>query len=122
MLDKMKAMGAMAALLKDKDKLRDAGERVKQRAEQTFADGEAGGGAVRATSNGRMELISIELSPAILPSLQDETSRDMAQGLIVEAVNASIKAAQARMQEIVQEEAGELGLGDIAGDLGKLIS
>ena len=122
MFDKMKAMGTMAALLKDKDRLRDAGERVKERAEQTFADGEAGGGAIRATCNGRMELISIELSPAILPSLQDEGSRDMAQGLIVEAVNASIKAAQARMQQVVQEEADELGLGDIAGDLGKLLT
>ena len=122
MFDKMKAMGTMAALLKDKDRLRDAGERVKERAEQTFADGEAGGGAVRATCNGRMELISIELSPSILPNLQDEASRDMAQGLIVEAVNASIKAAQARMQQVVQEEADELGLGDLAGDLGKLIT
>ncbi len=122
MFDKMKTMGAMAALLKDKDRLREAGERVRERAENTFADGEAGGGAVRATCNGRMELVSIELSPAILPGLQDESSREMAQGLIVEAVNASIKASQERMRVVVQEEADELGLGEIAGDLGKLIA
>lgn len=122
MFDKMKTMGAMAALLKDKERLRETGERVKERAGRTFAEGEAGGGAVRATCNGRMEIVSVELSPAILPGLAEAASREMAHGLITEAVNASIRAAQAMMHEIVREEAEELGLGELAGDLSKLIA
>ena len=44
MFDKLKTMGAVASLLKDKDKLREIGTRLKQRAEEVRASGEAGGG------------------------------------------------------------------------------
>lgn len=122
MFDKFRAMGALASLMKDKDSLREAGERVREHAEHVRAVGESGGGAVRVTANGRMTILDVELSPAILAGLQDQSSRAFAQDLIAQAANAAIRAAQEAMQGAIREEAERMGLGDLASDLSRLIS
>src|SRR5690349_16160820 len=79
MFDKLKAMGAVASLLKDKDKLREIGARIKQRAEETRAAGEGGGGAVRVTVNGQMRVLEVELTPALVAGMAaDERTRQLA--------------------------------------------
>ncbi len=122
MLDKFKAMGAVAALMKDKDRLREASRRVQRRAEDARVEGRAGGGAVRAICNARLRVLEVELSPALLATGGDEATRQMAQELIVQATNDAMERAQQVMQEIIREEAAELGLDDLAGDLAGLLS
>jgi len=117
MFDQFKAMGQVAALLRDKEKLREAGERVKARLEAVRAEGEAGGGAVRATVNGKMSLISLELAPALLSGGE----KPMVEGLIIEAVNKAGEAAQERARAALDEEAREMGLPELPGGIGGLL-
>ena len=123
MFDKLKAMGAMASLLKDKDKLRDAAGRIKARAAAARATGEAGGGAVRATVSGQLKVLSVELTPALASGMAVDTrTRELAGSLIAEAVNSALATAQATMKEAIDKETRELGLPDLGGQIGSLLS
>ncbi len=123
MFDKLKAMGAVASLLKDKDKLKAAGERIKDAAAATRATGEGGGGAVRVTVDGKMRVIEVELQPALVSGMAaDERTRSLAGNLIAEAANAAMAAAQAKMRIVIEKEARDLGLPDIPSELAGLLS
>lgn len=120
--DKLKAMGAVAGLLKDKEKVREIGARIRDRAEQTRASGEAGGGAVRVTVDGRMRVLEVELTPALVAGMAaDEQTRELAGNLVAEAVNAANATAQVMMKTVIEKEARELGLGDLGEQLGGLL-
>ncbi len=123
MLDKIRAMTAVASLLKDKERLREVGRRIKERAEALRATREGGGGAVRVTVNGRMAVLSVELDPALVSGMAaDERTRALAGSVIAEAVNAAQAAAQAAMRDIIAREAQELGLGDLPEELTGFLS
>jgi len=124
MFDNMKMMSALAGLMKNKDKVKEAGERVKLKMEETRVTGEAGGGAARATVTGTMRVVEVELSPAlVLGMAADDKTRGLAGSLIAEAVNDGIRQAQARMKIAVDEEAKALGfeggMPDLPGLLGR---
>lgn len=122
MFDKLKAMGAMASLLKDKDKLRAAGDRIKAAAQATRATGEGGAGAVRVTVDGKMKVITVELQPALVSGMAaDERTRDLAGSLIAEACNNAMASAQAKMQVVIEKEAQALGLPGLGGELAGLL-
>lgn len=115
MFDKFKAMGALAGLMKNQEKLREAGQRVKERMANTRCTGQAGSGAARAVVTGRMEVVEIELSPALAAGMAaDEKTRQLAGSLIAEAVNDALKQAQYKLGEAIRLESAALGLGDVA--------
>jgi DNA-binding protein YbaB len=110
MFDNMKTMAALAGLLKNKDKLKAAGERIKSKAEALRITADAGSGAARATVNGAMKVLSVELSPAlVLGMAAEDKTRTLAAALIADAVNEALKQAQGRMKEAIDIEAKELG-------------
>lgn len=114
MLDQFKAMGALAGLMKNQDRLRQAGEDLKDRLEEIHAQGEAGGGAVRVTASCHMKIISVQLSPAATAAA-DEESRSLLQSLIIEASNEALFRARALAQAEVTRMAQEMGLPDLPG-------
>jgi len=119
-LDKFKAMGALAGLMKNQEKLREAGQRVKERMASTRCTGQAGSGAARAVVTGKMEVIEIELSPALAAGMAaDEKTRLLAGSLIAEAINDALKQAQLKLGEALKAESDALGLGDL-GDVSAL--
>jgi DNA-binding protein YbaB len=123
MFDKLKTMQALGSLMKNKEQLAEAGERIKSKMESMRVDGEAGGGACRAVVNGKMKLLDLTLDPALLAGMAvDEKTRDLATALVKDAINDATKNAQDRVQEMIAREADELGLGDIAPQLGGLLS
>lgn len=106
-----KTMGAIAGLLKNRDKIEAAAQRIKEQLVATEVTGEAAGGAVRAVVGGDLKVRSINLEPAVTQGLgADDASRQMAQSLIIEAVNDGMTKAQHAARDIVQREATELGL------------
>jgi DNA-binding protein YbaB len=121
MLDQFKAMGALAGLMKDKDRLREISERVRTRLEETRVEGRAGGGAVRVEVSGVGEVLGVHVEPAIGAGFADAESRDAAQLLIAEAVNDGLTKAKQAAQSIVESEAEELGLGDMLPKLRGLL-
>ena len=127
MFDSFKSMGAVANLLKNKDQIAAAGQRVQERMETLRVTGEAGGGAVRATITGKMRVESIHIEPATAQGFAaDEESRLMAQALITHAVNDGLIKAQEAMQSTIAAEADALGVPELAdklqGGLGGLLT
>lgn len=122
MLDNLKAMQALAGLMKNKDKLTEAGERIKARTETMRVTGQAGGGACRATVTGRLELVDLVLDPALLAGMSiDEKTRDLATSLIRDAVNEANRLAQEQIKQMISKEADALGLSGMADQLTGLI-
>src|SRR5436190_3371533 len=110
MFDNMKMMAALAGVMKNKDKLRAAGERVKGKAEGLRITADAGSGAARATVNGAMRVLSVELSPALVMGMAaEDKTRNLAASLIADAVNEALRQAQGQMKAAIDEEARELG-------------
>jgi len=118
MFNQMKAMGAVAGLLKNKEKLKEKAEEVKLKLETTRVFGESGGGAVRVTCTCRLVIERIEIAPALA------SSGDTAQleQLVEQGVNEALENAQEQAKSIIAQAAEEMGLGDIigSGDLGNL--
>ena len=121
MLDKLKMMGALANLMKDQDKLKEAGARIRERAGTIVVTGRAGGGAAVARVSGQLKVMSVELSPALVGGMAaDDRTRELAASLIAEAVNDGLKQAQERLKELLDAEAKELGLPELPGLSGLL--
>jgi DNA-binding protein YbaB len=120
--DKLKAVGQLAGLLNNKDKVQGAAERVKARLGELRTEGQAGQGAVRVVASGAMRITSLELAPGLVAGMAaDDRTRALAGSLIAEAVNDALAKAQAQLQATIAKEAKELGLGDMLGDLGGLV-
>ncbi|MFM9995904.1 MAG: YbaB/EbfC family nucleoid-associated protein [Phycisphaerales bacterium] len=126
MFDKLRAVTAIAGLMKDKDRLREAGVRLKAKATALRAPGESGSGAVRVVADGKFRLVSVEIAPALLAGMaDDERTRALGGSLIVEAATAALALAQDHMQAELRREASALGLDDLPidlSDLGGLLS
>ena len=123
MFDKLKTMQALGSLMKNKEQLTEAGERIKAKIEAMRIEGEAGGGACRAVVNGKMKLLDLTLDPALLAGMAvDEKTRDLATALIKDAINDATEKAQQQVQSLIAREAEELGLGDIGSQLGGFLN
>jgi len=123
MFDKLKTMQALGSLMKNKEQLAEAGERIKAKIEAMRVEGEAGGGACRAMVNGKMKLLDLTLDPALLAGMAvDEKTRDLATALIKDAINDATEKAQQQVQALISREAEELGLGDIGSQLGGFLN
>lgn len=120
MLDSLKMAGALAGLMKNKEGLKAAGERIKARLAEIRADGGSGGGAVRATVSGDMKVVSVSVEPAALAGMSDPASRAMVQSLIAEAVNNAMDVAKGMAQREIAREAELLGLPSMPGIEGLL--
>lgn len=122
MFDKFKQMGALASLFQNKDKLKEAGERIKDKAQEIRAVGEGGSGAVRVTVDGRMKVLTVEMTPALTAGMAaDDATRALAGSLIADAVNAAQALAQEQMRTIIEREAEEMGLGEFGSEIGKFL-
>lgn len=117
MFDSLKAAGALAGLMKNKEALKAAGERIRVRLSELRAGGGSGGGAVRATVTGDMKIVSVTLEPAVCAGLAsgDAAQREMVQSLIAEAVNNAMDIAKAMAQREIAKEAEALGLPNMPG-------
>ena len=71
----------------------------------------AGGGAVKATMTGGMEIVSIEIDPEVLDAEDVEMLQDMVLAAVNEAINSS--------QELANKKLGGVtgGLGDLGLNL-----
>ncbi len=123
MFDQMKSMGAIAGLLKNKEKLAEAGARVRRKLDDNPAIGEAGGGAVRVTVGGEMKVSRVEIAPAVIAGMTTGAAAVVQiEDLIAEATNDALKRAQERLREAIDREAKDLGIEGLGDQLGGLLS
>lgn len=123
MFEQMKAMGAIAGLLKNKDQLAEAAARVKRTLDDRPAVGEAGGGAVRVTVGAEMKVGRVEIAPAVVAGMTSGAAAlQQIEGLIADAANDALKRAQERVKEAIDREARELGIDGLGDHLAGLLS
>jgi len=68
-------------------------QQVQEQAQQAEFEGKAGGGMVKAICNGKMEVLSMNISEE---AMED---RELLEDLIIAAVNDGMRQAQSNMQE-----------------------
>ena len=73
----------------------------------------AGGGAVKATMTGGMELVSIEINPEVVDPEDVEMLQDMVQAAVNEAIRSAQELAASKMNAAAGGLAGPGGLGGL---------
>lgn len=119
MFDQMKAMGALAGLLKDKEKMQRIAEEFQEKLERISVIGTSGGGAVRVTVSGKMRVTEVFLDPSLVAGMarggEGDGGREMAESLVREATNEALLLAQQRVKEEAQRISEDLGVPEIPG-------
>lgn len=101
-----KQIGQLSGLLSALPRMKEEMEKMQQRLGQLVVEGEAGGGMVKATANGRLEITSLTLADELLT----EKDREFTEDLIRSAVNAALDKARLAVGEETQKLAGGLNL------------
>ncbi|HTR60479.1 MAG TPA: YbaB/EbfC family nucleoid-associated protein [Candidatus Binataceae bacterium] len=89
------------ALMKKAQELQEKLKSVQEQAAAQVVSADAGGGMVRVSVDGSMQVRRIEIDPALIAS----NDKAMLEDLIVVAINLGLK----RAQEMVAQEMGKLG-------------
>ena len=77
---------------------------VQKQLEKITAEGDAGGGMVKATVSAKQKVLSVTIDPEILDDIE------MVQDLVVAAVNSALeKAAEKAREELSRAAGGMLG-------------
>lgn len=125
MFDNLKGMAGLAGIMKDLPKIKAKMEEVKQRLAELTVDAETGGGAVRATANGQLRIVSLHIDQALFAGIADTANPDdrvIAEELITGAVNTALEKARELAEQEMSSAAGDLGLPLPPGGLSGLIS
>lgn len=95
---------SMMTKLPSIDKIKEETERMQQRLGEITAEGDAGAGMVKVRVNGRMEVLSCQISNEALGD------KEMLEDLIAAAVNQAITRARLQTAEETGKLASNLGL------------
>lgn len=107
----------MAGMLKQVQEMGKKMEEVQRELGKKFVSADSGGGMVKATANGKHELVKIEIEKDLL----NPDEQEMLQDLIVAAVNKALaESAKMAQEEIAKATSGMLSGGglDLLKDLG----
>ncbi len=74
--------------------------RAEQELQQLKVEGSAGGGAVRATVTGKLDLLSIEISPEVVDPEDVEMLQDLVTAAVGDALGKARKAGEERMARV----------------------
>ena len=75
---------------------------VQKQLEKITAEGEAGGGMVRATVSGKQKVLSVKIDPEILGDIE------MVEDLVVAAVNTALENAAEKARQELSKAAGSM--------------
>jgi len=91
-------------IVKQAQELQERLAKVQEEAAVRTVEASAGGGMVKATVNGRLEVVRLHIEPSVLQSGDTQ----MLEDLIIAAVNQGIRAAQQQMAEEMSKLTGGL--------------
>jgi DNA-binding YbaB/EbfC family protein len=107
--------GNLSDLLRNAGKIREGIQKAAESLGQVQAEGSAGGGAVTARVNGRLEVLAIHIDPKLVADGDVELLED----LVALAVNQGLTKARQAAAQSLQDAAGGLplppGLGNLFG-------
>lgn len=90
-------LGNLADLMRNAGKIREQMEQAAEQLGTVQVEGSAGGGAVKATVNGRMELISVRIDPKLTTDGDVELLEDLVTGAVNQAMNRAREEAAKTM-------------------------
>jgi len=83
--------------------------RVKEGLAGMTVTGEAGGGMVTCTANGKGDVMAIEIDPSLMEA-SDPAARKLLQDMVVGATNVALERARELAERELAKVAGGLGL------------
>jgi DNA-binding YbaB/EbfC family protein len=99
-----KEPGGLDSIMKQAQQLQERLGRIQDEAAARTVEGRAGGGMVTAVVSGRLEVVRMQIDPAVVQGGDIE----MLQDLGVAAVNQGLRAAQAMMADEMKKLTGGL--------------
>jgi DNA-binding YbaB/EbfC family protein len=106
MFDKLKDIGKLAHLATRAQQLQQQMKSMQEQLSSERITGDAGGGRVTATVNGRLELIAVRIDPERI----DITNIELLQELITAAVRSAQYQATAIVQQKMEQVAADAGI------------
>ena len=102
----MSKVPGLGDLFKQAQDLQEGLQRVQEAAAARTVEATSGGGMVRATVNGRLEVVALHIEPGALEGGDVE----MLQDLVIAAVNQALRSAQQQMADEMSKLTGGLKL------------
>lgn len=99
-------MAGLGDLMKQAQRLKAEMDRIQAEAATKTVEGSAGGGMVTTVANGKGELLSVKIDPAVMR----EEDLEMLQDLITAAANDALRKARELLAQEVSRLTGGLGL------------
>ena len=107
MFDALKNLGSLPGIMAKAREMQDKMKGMQEELARKTVSADAGGGAINATCNGRLELVRLKIEKDRLP---DPNDTEMLEDLIVAAVHGAQSRAAEMMKAEMQKMTGDLGL------------
>ncbi|SPJ34582.1 YbaB/EbfC family nucleoid-associated protein [Kushneria phyllosphaerae] len=97
--------GGMGNLMKQAQEMQDKMQKVQEEIADTEVHGEAGAGMVKVTMNGRHDVTSIDLDPAIM-----QEDKEFLEDLLAAAINDAVRKVEVNSRTKMEEATQGLNL------------
>lgn len=111
--DQFRNMKQLAGLMGNLGDLRERMEKMQAELESKTVHADSGAGAVHVTMNGKFEVQSVKIDPAMIVALAGagtDADRAMVEELIASAMNAAVLKVQEMLKQTLGDAAGGMGL------------
>ena len=98
-----------AAMMRQVQKMQQEALRMQEEMENKTYDATAGGGMVKATVNGKHEVVALSINPEAI----DPDDVEMLQDMVIAAVNEAMRAADTDSANNMSRLAGGMNLGGL---------
>ena len=98
--------GNMQGMMQQVQKMQEALMKAQEEAKDATAEGTAGGGMVKATCNGKFEVVSLEIEKEVI----NPDDSEMLQDLIMAAINGAMTKVQEETKEKLAAATGGMNI------------